>query len=88
MELKLDRKDINEKALTNYAIFSQFLNVEEEAWRSSVLESALEKLGVDVIKLWAEYPEEHCCGKEDGIWTTHEEELKCECCNGSCGWCN
>ena len=88
MELKLDSKDINEKALTNHAIFSNFFNVEEEAWRSSVLESALEKLGVDVIKLWAENPLEECCIKEDGIWAIHEDELKCECCNGSCAWCN
>lgn len=88
MELKLDSKDINEKAQTNYAIFSDFLNVEEEAWRSAVLESALEQLGIDPVKLWAEYPQEVCCGKEDGEYPEEHEELKCECCNGSCGWCN
>ena len=86
--MELDRKDINEKALTNHAIFSNFMNVEEEAWRSAVLESALEQLGIDPIKLWAEYPEEHCCGKIDGITPDHSNELECECCNGSCAWCN
>lgn len=88
MQLELDSKEINEKALTNHAIFSQFFNVEEEAWRSAVLESALEKLGVDVIKLWQDYPEEVCCGKEEDEYPEGHEELNCECCNGSCGWCN
>jgi hypothetical protein len=86
--MKLDSKNINEKARTNYAIFSGFLNVEEEAWRSAVLESALESLGIDPIKLWEEYPQEYCCGKIDGVTPDHSDELSCECCNGSCVWCN
>jgi hypothetical protein len=86
--MKLDSEDINNKALSNYAVFNGFLNVEEEAWRSAVLESALEKLGVNVVELWAEYPQEVCCGKIDGIFPEHEEELNCKCCNGSCDWCN
>jgi hypothetical protein len=86
--MKLDSKEINEKAKENFDVFSGFLNVEEEAWRSAVLELALKKLGYSPAKLWAEYPQEECCVKEDGIWPTHEEELDCLCCNGSCGWCN
>jgi hypothetical protein len=86
--MELDRKDINDRAFSNYEEYSRFFNVEEQAWQIAVYELALETLGVDPIKLWAEYPQEHCCGKIDGITPDHEDELKCECCNGSCAWCN
>jgi hypothetical protein len=86
--MELDRKDINDRAFSNYEEYSRFFNVEEQAWQIAVYELALETLGVDPIKLWAEYPQEHCCGKEEGITPDHEDELKCECCNGSCAWCN
>jgi len=85
--VELSSDAINERAKQNYDVFSSFINVEEEAWRSAVLELALETLGVDPKKLWEDHPQEHCCGKEDGIWPTHEEELNCKCCNGVCVWC-
>jgi hypothetical protein len=86
--MELDRKDINDRAFSNYEEYSRFFNVEEQAWQIAVYELALETLGVDPIKLWAEYPQEHCCGKIDGITPDHSNELECECCNGSCAWCN
>lgn len=86
--MKLESKEINQRASENYAVFSQFLNVEEEAWRSAVLELYLEKLGHNPQKLWEEYPQEHCCGKHENEYDSDHEENDCWCCNGECVWCN
>ena len=87
-DVKISSEAINERAKENYDVFNGFFNVEEEAWRSAVLELALETLGVDPKKLWEQYPQEHCCGKENGITPDHSDELSCQCCNGICVWCN
>jgi hypothetical protein len=55
--IELSSEAINDRAHSNYAVFSNFINVEEEAWRSAVLELALETLGVDPKKLWEDHPQ-------------------------------
>jgi len=87
-DVKISSDAINERAKENYDVFSSFINVEEEAWRSAVLELALETLGVDPKKLWEQYPEEVCCGKFEGEYPDDHNELECQCCNGVCVWCN
>jgi hypothetical protein len=52
--MKLDPQEILEKAETNKVIFENFFNIEEEAWRSAILELALEALGYSPIDLWEE----------------------------------
>lgn len=52
--MRLDIQEILERAETNQAIFENFFNVEEEAFRSAILELALESLGYSPIDLWQE----------------------------------
>jgi hypothetical protein len=66
--MELDIKSIKEQAVCNASIFDSSFNLKEEAWRSAVLESALEALGHSVQELWTKYPE------PEGDWTEEEEE--------------
>lgn len=66
--MELNIETIKEQARCNASIFDSSFNLKEEAWRSAVLEHALEVLGQSVQELWTKYPE------PEGDWTEEEEE--------------
>jgi hypothetical protein len=68
--MELNIETIKEQAICNASIFDSSFNLKEEAWRSAVLEHALEILGEDVQELWSMYPE------PKGDWTNEEEEAE------------
>jgi hypothetical protein len=68
--MELNIETIKEQARCNASIFDSSFNLKEEAWRSAVLEHALEILGENVQELWTKYPE------PKGDWTNEEEEAE------------
>jgi hypothetical protein len=65
--MELDIEDIKREARVNVAFWREdYLDIEEEAWKTAIVELALKKSGVDIAELWKQYeaPNEWLEGEE------------------------